>query len=265
MEAQLVGGPRGQRVKRCVAGEAKNVVASVLLYSLQRLNAAVMTVAAPHDDGVRPVLLQELRHMLDDVPHLRALRGARWAQDGGDRCTAGDVIDVHRRKFAFIVMRIPERKLLAAMCGAECVVDVEDLDWARLYCRAELLDHGHGEPRCVGLARRILQPGDRRLRRQRHPRLWASASRKLHQGIVPQPVKVDRVLVSTCDRGYALRHHLKHLMQDAVRIAAIRHRLRDPLAHTTLALRLAQQQKSAIGGLGATIEIHCEFLAADGW
>jgi transposase len=33
-----------------------------------------------------------------------------------------------------------------------------------------------------------------------------------------------------------------HRMQDAVRIAVIRYRYRKPLAHTTLALRLAQQQ-----------------------
>src|SRR6266446_5950931 len=32
-----------------------------------------------------------------------------------------------------------------------------------------------------------------------------------------------------------------------------------------LALRLAQQQQTGIGGLGAAVKIYCEFLAADDW
>jgi hypothetical protein len=86
-----------------------------------------MTIAAPHDTGVRPMLLQALRHVLDDSPHLRALRGARRAQDGSNRRAARHVIDVHRREAAFVVMRVPERQLLAAMRRTERVVDVDDL------------------------------------------------------------------------------------------------------------------------------------------
>jgi hypothetical protein len=224
-----------------------------------------MTVAAPHDPGVRPALLQALRYVLDDGPHLCAFRGARRAQDGGDRRTARDVIDVHRREAALVVMRVPERQLLAAMRRAERVVDVEDLNPARLHRRAELVEHNHPEPRRVGLAGRILQPGDGRLRRQRRSGLRTSPDRDLHQRIVPQPVKVDRILVSARDRGHALHNHLEHLMQDAVRIPAIRHRRRKPPAHTKLALRLAQQQQTGIGRLGAAVKIYCEFLALDGW
>ncbi len=74
MEAQIVRSLGHQRIKRRVAGEAKNVVAFVLFYPFHRLDAAVMTVAAPHDAGVRPMPLQALRYVLDDGPHLRALR-----------------------------------------------------------------------------------------------------------------------------------------------------------------------------------------------
>jgi hypothetical protein len=50
-------------------------------------------------------------------------------------------------------------------------------------------------------------------------------------------------------------------MPDAIPIAAIRHRCRKPLAHTKLALRLAHQQQLGIGGLIASVEIYCDFLA----
>ena len=55
------------------------------------------------------------------------------------RRAARHVIDVHRRKTTLVVMRVPERKLLAAMRRAERVVDVEHLHLARLHRRAELI------------------------------------------------------------------------------------------------------------------------------
>jgi hypothetical protein len=175
------------------------------------------------------------------------------------------VIDVHRREAALVVMRVPEGKLLAPMRRNERIVDVEHLNLARRHRRAELIDHSQSEPRRLDLARRILQPGNGRLRRQRLSALRTAADRELHQGIVPQPVKVVRVFVSARDRGHARHQHLAHRMLDAIRIAAIRHRCCKPLAHTKLALRLAQHQQPGIGGLIASVEIYCDFLAVNGW
>jgi hypothetical protein len=56
------------------------------------------------------------------------------------------VIDVHRRKAALVVMRVPERKLLTAMRRTERVVDVEDRLLARLHRRANLVDESSSEP-----------------------------------------------------------------------------------------------------------------------
>jgi hypothetical protein len=61
------------------------------------------------------------------------------------------VIDVHRGKTTLVVMRVPECKLLAAMRRAERVVDVKDLQLARLHCRAELIKQSRRQPRCLGL------------------------------------------------------------------------------------------------------------------
>src|ERR1700704_6553105 len=73
--------------------------------------------------------------------------GARRAQDRRDRSAARNVIDVHRRKTALVVMRVPERKLLAAMRHAERVVNVEDLQLVRLHARAELIKPNRKTPR----------------------------------------------------------------------------------------------------------------------
>jgi hypothetical protein len=109
---------------------------------------------------------QALRHVLDDGPHLGALRGACRAQDGRDRRAAGHVIDVHRRKAALVVMCVPERQLLAAMRRTEGVIDVEDLQLARRHGGGELIEQSRGEPRRLGLARRILQTADSTSRMQ---------------------------------------------------------------------------------------------------
>ena len=119
--------------------------------------------------------------------------------------------------------------------------------------------------RRLGLARRVLQTADGRLRGQRCPALRTAADRNLHERIVPQPIEVDGILVSARDRRHALHHHLEHGVPDAIRIAAIRHRIGEPTAHTELALRLPEQQQAAVRRLVAALKIHCEFLAADTW
>ena len=73
------------------------------------------------------------------------------------------MIDVHRREPALVLVRIPERKLLAAVRRAECVIDIEDRLFTRRHRRAELINKGTGEPGRIGLLRRVLQTWDRRL------------------------------------------------------------------------------------------------------
>src|SRR5262245_41319077 len=67
------------------------------------------------------------------------------------------------------------------------------------------------KPRCLGLARRILQTRDGRLRRQRSSAFRTAANRHLHQRIMPQPVEIDGVLVAARDRRGA--HDLAVLEQ----------------------------------------------------
>ena len=82
--------------------------------------------------------------------------GRRMAATG---VAARHVIDVHRRKAALGMMRVPKRQLLAAVRRAERVVNVEDLHPPRLHGRAELIEERRTEPRRFGPARRVLQAG----------------------------------------------------------------------------------------------------------
>ena len=162
-------------------------------------------------------------------------------------------------------MRVPECKLLAAMRRAERVVDVENLQLARLHARAELIKQSRRQPRRLGLARCILQTRDGRCDGQRAPACRTAAGCDLHQRIVPQPVEVDGVLVAASDRRRTRHYHLEHCVPDALRIASIRHRFRKPAAHPELALGRPQQQQTAIRRLIAASKINYEFLAPDRW
>ena len=203
--------------------------------------------------------------MLDDGAHLGALGGARRPQDRHHRRAAADMINVHRGKAAFIVMGIPERELLAAMRGAESVVDVENFQRAGLHGGAELIEQRRRKPRRLGLARCILQPADGRLRGKRGAALRAASDRHFHQRIVAQPVEVVGIFMPAGDRGGARHHQLEHRVADAAGVAPIGHRRGQPPADTKLALGFAQQQQAGVGGLVAAGKIHCEFLAVDGW
>jgi hypothetical protein len=77
-----------------------------------------------------------------------------------------------------------------------------------------------------------------------------------------QPIEVVSIMAAG-DRRDTRHHHFKHRVPDAVCIAAIRHRVRKPPAHTERALLFSQQQEPAIGGLVAAVKINGELLAAD--
>ena len=80
---------------------------------------------------------------------------------------------------------------------------------------------------------------------------------------MPQPVEIDGILVATRDRTDARHHHFEHRVPNAARIPAIRHRSGKPPTNAELALRMPQQQQTAVRGLVAAAKIHCEFLALD--
>ena len=85
MKAQIVGGFGHHRIEYRIAGEAENIIIAVVFYPFHGFDAAVMTIAAPHDTGVRPMLLRRfvtcLTTVLTSVPFgVRA--GRRMAATG---------------------------------------------------------------------------------------------------------------------------------------------------------------------------------------
>src|SRR5215469_7065901 len=120
LNAQAVGRPGNQRIEYAVAGKPKNVVDIVVFGPFHHFVTAIVTITPPDDARLRPVLAYPARDMLDDRPHLRALRCLGGPQDRHQRRAAPHMIDMHGGKAALVLVCIPERKLLTTMRRAEC-------------------------------------------------------------------------------------------------------------------------------------------------
>ncbi len=149
--------------------------------------------------------------------------------------------------------------------GIEGVVDIEDVAMARAYMRGELVDEGGRQTRCIRSRRRVLEPGDGRLRGERRARLRASADRHLQGRVVAQPVVIDAVLIAAADAEHARADDLAQRMANARGIAPVGQRRGEPGDDADLLLGRPQRQQAAVRGLVAAIEIDCEFLGTDGW
>jgi len=264
-EAQMIRYLGHFPVERGVAGEAEDVAGTVVVAPVHGLGAAVVTVAAPDDAGPLPGLQDALGQVPDHGAHLAALRRLRRPQDRRDGQARAGVVDVHRGKATLVVVRIPERQLLAAVSGVEGVVDIEDVAVARRHGACEMIDERTGEPRRVRLRRRILEAADGRLRGERAARFRAAADRHLHRWIVAQRVVVDAVLVAAADADDARADDLAQLMDEARRVAPVAQSRCHPRDDAEPLLGSPEQQHAGVRRLVATVEIDCELLPGDGW
>src|SRR5512145_1982374 len=174
-EAQVIASLFNHGIQHAVAGQAEDEGLAIVLAPCHHLVAAIVAVAAPDQTRSRPVPLEAPGDVLDDGPHLRTLRRARGPQDRADGRAALDVIDMHGGEAALVLVRIPERELLAAVRRTERIVDVDDLLPARLHGYAELIDQRAAETRSLDLARRVLEAAVGRLRRERRVGLGTPA------------------------------------------------------------------------------------------
>jgi hypothetical protein len=164
------------------------------------------------------------------------------------------------------MMRVPECELLGAMGRTEGVVDIENLQPARLHRGAELIEQSRGEPRTSILlgafSRRLIDDCDASgcpLSGQRpitsfisgsclsQSRSMASCARRRLRRRAPSPFRTSRT-------GHGRYREGPASLPQAAGIPPP-------------ALRFPQQQQTGIGlgAAGAAIKIHGEFLAADRW
>src|SRR6266576_1990660 len=104
--------------------DAENVVETVGPTPVENLGAAIMAVGAQHDFRHRPVGADRAQEAPQKGAGLRALWPFGGTQHGGEKAAPAVEYD-NRLEAIFIVMRVEQPQLLAAVNSIERVVDVQ--------------------------------------------------------------------------------------------------------------------------------------------
>jgi len=122
-----------------------------------------MAIAAQQDLGVWPVGADRSQQAPQESANLLAAGPLGGAKHGGDEATLAIEHD-DRLKAVFIVMRIEQPQLLAAMNRIERVVNVERDPFRDLLERLAIkIDHGAAHAQQDASVGQVLQTGDGRL------------------------------------------------------------------------------------------------------
>jgi hypothetical protein len=225
-----------------------------------------MAVAAHDDLNRRPAGPDAADSMAQYQRHLGPVRRLAGAQDDGDRLAGGCLIDVDRQEAAAVVVRIPQRQLLAAVDPVFGVVDVEqEAPRRRGKAVAKQINHCRHHALERDRAGQVLQPADGWLRAQIGAALGQAANRHLERRIAPQRVAVVAVGIAAGDQQGAEADHLGERVAYGRRIAWVVDVSCQPFGDAEPPLDLGEQQHAGIGGQSAAVEGQPHRLAADRW
>src|SRR5258707_87404 len=113
---------------------------------IENFRAAIMTVGAEQDFRPRPMAPDRAEQAPEKRLNLLAARTFCGPQDACDKA-AFAVEDDDGLKTVFVIMRVEEAQLLAAMHGIEGIVDVEHDPFRHLLERLTIkIDHGTPHP-----------------------------------------------------------------------------------------------------------------------
>ena len=196
----------------------------------------------------------------------RPVRRLAGAQDDGDRLAGRRLVNVDRQKAAAVVMRIPQRQLLAAVNPVLGVVDVEQDAPRHLgEAVAEQFDHRCHHAFERGCAGQIFQPADARLRAQIIAAFWQPSDRHLKGGVGFERVAVVAVGIPRRDQKRTVSDHLGKLMHHPIGIAPIFEARRQAFGDLEPLLDRCQQQYSAVRSQSAAVEPDMHRLARHCW
>jgi hypothetical protein len=166
-------------------------------------------------------------------------------QDGGDEATVAIEHD-NRLKAIFVMVRIEEPQLLAAMHGVEGVVDIENDALGNLSKGLAIkIDHGAAHAQQGAYIGQVFQPRDRRLRTQFAIR-GRQIERHLEHRIGAKGVGVVAVLVAGRDHQQTKANDVGEAMCDLIGRPRIHNTGGHAIGDAKPLLDLAQNQKAAV-------------------
>ncbi len=219
-----------------------------------------MTVAAQHDLGFRPMGADGAQQAAQEGFDLFAAGPFGGTKHGGDEAAPAVEHD-DRLKAIFVVMRIEQSQLLAAMHRVERVVNIERDPFGNLpEGLAIKIDHGaaHAQQRAgVG---QVFQSRDRRLRAQFAIR-WREIERHLEHGIAAKTGGVVAVFIARRDHQQPKANDVGERMRDQIGRSRVFDARRDAIGDAKALLHLAQNHNPAVRRQQTAIEFGDDCLA----
>jgi len=175
--------------------------------------------------------------------------GAAWpfggTKHGGDE--AALAVEHHDGlKAVFVVMRVEQPQLLAAVHRVERVVDIERDPFGNLGERPAIeIDHCTAHSQQRANVRQVLQSRDRRLRAQL-PIRRRQIERHLEHRVAAQGIGVDPVLVAGADHQQSKPNDIRQAVGDLLGRPRINHARGQPIRDPKPLFDFAQRQHAAV-------------------
>ena len=219
-----------------------------------------MAVGAQQDLRVRPVGADRAQQAAQEGFDLLAAGSFGGAKHGGDEAALAVEHD-DRLKAIFIVMRVEQSQLLAAMHRVERVVDVERDAFGNLVEGLAIkIDHGAAHAQQGASVGQIFQSRDRRLRTQFAIRR-RQIERHLEHGIAAKTGGVVAVFIAAADHQQPKADDVGERVRDLIRRARVYHAGGEPIGDAKALFDLAQNQNPAVRRQQTTIEFGDDCLA----
>ena len=225
-----------------------------------------MAVTAHDNIDRRPASADAADHMAKYQRHLGAVRRLAGTQDDRDGLAGRRLVDVDRQKAAAVVMRVPQRELLAAVHPVLGVVDVEQNAPRHLgKAVAEQFDHRRHHALERSRAGQVFQPADRRLRAQIGAAFRQPPDRHFEGRIGFERIAVAAVGIARRNQQCAVPDHLGQPVHHPFRVARIFDAGGEACGNLEPLFDRRQQQYPGIRGQTAAVEGDLHRLAADRW
>ena len=241
---------------------AEDEVETVGAAEVDRLRRAIMAVATQQDFGLGPMAANGAQQAAQQGPDLLAAGPSGGTQNGGDEA-AGAIEHDDRLKAVFVIVRIEQPQLLAAVDGVEHVVDVEGDALGDLRERFAIeVDHGAAHAQQRAGVRQIFQTRDRRLRTQIAVRR-RKIMRHLEDRIDAKAVGVVAVLVAPGDHQQAKTNDVGERVRDLLRRTRIDDAGGQAFGDAKTLLDLAQNQHAGVRRQQPAVELGDDLLGPD--
>ncbi len=240
--------------------DAEDVIEAARPTPVENLGAAVVAVGAQKDLGVGPMGSDRAQQPAEEGFDLLAARPLGGTKHGSDEAALAVEHD-DGLKAVFVVMRVEQPQLLAAMDRVERVVDVEGDPFGNLVKGFAIeIDHRAAHPQQGANLRQIFQPRDRRLRAQFAIRR-RQIERHLEHRIAPQRIGVVAVLIARRDHQQPKADDVGKAVGDLIGRAPVDHAGGEPIGDAKALVDLAQRQNAAIRRQQAAVKLDLDALA----